>query len=102
MTSDPESFQLGITFPLATITEPLYVTAGPDDRSGDLARIAMAGFQMAGLELPLEGQDERWRGMRSEGSWTLRENRDMEEGRWWTEAEVESYQDREALPYGVR
>lgn len=60
----------------------------------ELARVELGGEQWRGVAC-----DVAWSGERADG-WAMRARREMEEGRWWSEEEVEGYRDRESESFG--
>ena len=73
--------------------EPVEITVARGSSVKDV--ITAARVELGNDEERFEREDSfRWKGQRSGDLWTLRENRDIEEGKWWTEAEVEGFRDR--------
>jgi hypothetical protein len=61
-----------------------------------LARILeRADAELGGDEWRGVASDVAWSGERTD-EWALRVMREMEEGRWWSEEEIEGYRDRES------
>ena len=69
--------------------EPLEIIVTRDSSVEDVIKAARVEERFEQREDTL-----KWKGQRSGDLWTLRENRDMEEAKWWTEAEVEGFRDR--------
>lgn len=83
-----------VSSPLVPRSEPISLAVGPDDTVVDV--LAQIENDRTGvLTLPDHTAND-WTGDVSGDHWTLREDRQIEEGTWWTEAEVEAFKDRES------
>jgi hypothetical protein len=95
MMGDSAEVALEITCASRPELEPVTILA---PRGSGVHFVVRAAQREFGLEeanhLVRDEEFSRWKGQLSSGSWTLRENRDIEEGKWWTEAEVDSFTDR--------
>lgn len=93
MTNRSDELHLEIICRLLPDVSPFHLDVSPDSLVADVTHIARQ--KVSTLEA-LDEERDGWTGSRTGIEWTLRENRDIEEGKWWTEAEVKSYQDRES------
>ena len=89
-----DSVTLEISCTTVPSHEPLEIIVTRDSSVEDV--IKAARVELGGDEERFEQREDtlKWKGQRSGDLWTLRENRDMEEAKWWTEAEVEGFRDR--------
>lgn len=97
MTTDQSSRIIEITCDLAPGFEPASISVDPGCLVQDIVR-RIEGKWTEGHDHTSEGI--AWQGESSGAEWTLRECRLVEEGRWWTEAEIEQFSDRESVLWG--
>lgn len=93
----PSNRSVEITCSAHGLTEPLIVTVHRDDTvEAVLARVKEEGS--ADWQAVLEGNTTEkpiWEGAESSVCGTLRANRSTTPGKWWTEAELQSYNNGE-------
>ena len=97
MTSGLADRHLAITCTSITEVNAFSLDVPSGCRVADVVRTARDKLVGFGSTAPPAGRETSSTGPRASADWSLRENRDVEEGKWWTEAEVESYRDRECL-----
>lgn len=87
--SHQDEKEITISYALSTGKEETTLSVRSGVTCGDVTEQAKEHFACQGSE------GREWIGRRTGGEWSLREVRHVEEGKWWTEAEVEAYEDCE-------